>query len=70
MTTRGIEIFNELMDELDSDRFSIGERLRLAAHLATDAFKPGTSPDHQRLLLKRVKAIVKRVEESLPANDN
>jgi hypothetical protein len=65
------DIFDMLMQQANSDQFSCGERLRLAAKLIDDAHGPGRTPFERARLFQAARRIIqlvdKHVEQDLTA---
>lgn len=59
------DIFDMLIQQANSDQFSCGERLRLAAKLIDDAHKPGRTAFERARLFQAARRIVSLVDKTV-----
>lgn len=59
------DVFAELMKECESDRYSLRERLMLAAHLAGDSQDTRRPVAERELLIQKARHILKLVDTEL-----
>lgn len=61
------DVFAELMQEFESDRYSLPERLLLASHLTKDAQDPKRTRSERERLIQHARSIIRLVDNELKA---